>query len=467
MKDLSKEKSNMSKAGVITLIVFVIVLGVMMTVFCVLYAINKNKYETTVIGLENIYQRSFYDLVENVNNIEIKLGKLINSSDSDYRKKMLTEIHENANSAQNNLSLLPIPINGLSDTYSFINQLSGYTQTLSKLNIVEFSNEQYKTLTELKNSLSLMKSRLNKISTEINKGYNISSNSNLGQGDYTNFTIKLQGIKSTNVDYPTMIYDGPFSDSVVNKEIKGLNFSEISKNDALKIVENLYFKYEESKDIVENNNFTNSHKIKYAGESKGKFKTYDFEITTSNGNNYFAQITKKGGKLLTLSSYNNNTSKNITKEDAIKIAENFAKSQGLNNLYCVWSDIVNCDIYLNLAPVVNDIIYYPDLIKVKIDLSTGDILGWEASTYYTNHTDRTLAQEYINSEEVKSKIPDDFKIIHQKLALIPLDYNKEVLCYEFKCSQNLSTYYFYYNVQNGNEENILKVIETDNGNLLM
>ena len=74
MKDLSKEKSNMSKAGVITLIVFVVVLGIMMTVFCVLYAINKNGYHTTSVNLENIYQRSFYDLVDNINNTETQLG---------------------------------------------------------------------------------------------------------------------------------------------------------------------------------------------------------------------------------------------------------------------------------------------------------------------------------------------------------------------------------------------------------
>ena len=67
----------------------------------------------------------------------------------------------------------------------------------------------------------------------------------------------------------------------------------------------------------------------------------------------------------------------------------------------------------------------------------------------------------------KSKISSDFKIISSAVALSPLDYNREVLTYEFKCTKNGETYYFYYNAESGQEENILKVVHTENGNLLM
>ena len=80
MKDLKKEKANISKASFITLIVFIVVLTILMTVFCILYAINKYSYENSAVSLENIYQRSFFDLVDNVNNAEVKLAKLVNSN---------------------------------------------------------------------------------------------------------------------------------------------------------------------------------------------------------------------------------------------------------------------------------------------------------------------------------------------------------------------------------------------------
>ena len=134
---------------------------------------------------------------------------------------------------------------------------------------------------------------------------------------------------------------------------------------------------------------------------------------------------------------------------------------------CVWSDLVGNDTYLNLAPVINNIIYYPDLIKVKVDLGTGEILGWEATSYYTNHVDRELKKPTITKNQARNNISSDFKVLSSRLALSPLEYNREILTYEFKCSKNGAIYYFYYNAYDGTLENILKVIQTENGSLLM
>ena len=206
MKDLSKEKSNMSKAGVITLIVFVVVLGIMMTVFCVLYAINKNGYHTTSVNLENIYQRSFYDLVDNINNTETKLGKLTNSTDDDYSKKLLSEIEETATNAQNNISFLPISMNGIPETSKFLNQLGGFTKTLSESD-GKISTADRQTLKLLHNTVSEIKYHLSQMSTDLSKGYSIIDNSKQTKADYTAFTTKFQ--TTTDVEFPTMIYDGP------------------------------------------------------------------------------------------------------------------------------------------------------------------------------------------------------------------------------------------------------------------
>lgn len=468
MKDLKKEKANISKAGLITLIVFVVVLAIMMTVFCVLYAINKNSYEESAISLENIYQRSFFDLVDNVNNAEVKLGKLVNSTGGMYSKKLLTEIHENANDAQNNLSYLPISMNGIPETTKFINQLSGFTSVLASDQSDTLSSENLKTLKQLYNSVSSIKYKLNEMSTEIMDGYNISKHSNLKENaSFTDFTSKIQGVKTVDEDYPSMIYDGPFSDSVVNKEIKGLNFKEISKEEATEIAKKLFEKQEEASKDVEGSTPPENQATQFVGETNGKFKTYDFKIVLEGGQEYYAQITKAGGKLLTLSSHANRADKTLSNQEAIEIATGFAKAQGLSNMECVWSDVVGNDTYLNLAPVEDNIILYPDLIKVKVDLATGNILGWEATSYYTNHVERNLPSPSYSKAEAKAKISNDFKIVSSRLALSPLEYNREVLTYEFECEKAGATYYFYFNAENGNLENILKVIKTDNGNLLM
>ncbi len=468
MQDLTKQRSRASKATVIMLIVFVAVLGIMTTVFAILYATNKSSYQQSSVSLENIYQRSFYDLVENINNTETKLAKLLSSSDSNYSSKLLTEIHENTNNAQNNLSYLPVSMNGIPETTKFINQLSGYASILAKNNSSTISAEDKKSLSDLYQSIADIKYKLNEMSMDLVKGYSISEHAKDTKEEYNRFTTRLQNVKSTDVDYPTMIYDGPFSDSMINKEIKGLNFDEITKEEATAIAEKIFAQQAEA--ITEKTDASKIAKVKnvsFANETNGKFSTYDFSISLDNGLNYYTQITKKGGKLLTLSSFLDKGSSNFNKNEAISIAEDFAKKQGLDNMKCVWSDVIQHNAYLNLAPVTDNIIYYPDLIKVKVDLSTGNILGWEASTYYTNHIDREIESATYDKVSARAKIGKDFTIQSEKLALSPIDYNQEILTYEFKCTKGGATYYFYINAKTGKEENILKVIETDNGSLLM
>ena len=170
---------------------------------------------------------------------------------------------------------------------------------------------------------------------------------------------------------------------------------------------------------------------------------------------------------MTLSSQNIYKTKKLELANAEKIALDFAKKAGIDSMKVVWSDVVGDDAFINLAPVIDGVIIYPDLVKVKVDLTKGDVLGFEASSYYMNHVNRKILPARITESVAKAKIYSGLYVKDSRLALIPLEYGEEVLCYEFICSMNGNTYYVYINAVNGAEENILKVVQTDNGNLLM
>ena len=123
--------------------------------------------------------------------------------------------------------------------------------------------------------------------------------------------------------------------------------------------------------------------------------------------------------------------------------------------------------YLNLAPVQEGVILYPDLVKVKVDLENSNVIGFDAVSYYTNHTDRNLPKPTVSVESAEEVIDESFEIKKERLVLSPLDYNREVLCFEFECVKGNATFYFYVNAQTGVQENILKVVETSDGNKLM
>lgn len=405
--------------------------------------------------LENVYQKNLYDLVEGVNNAEVKLSKAISSNEKDFQKKMLTDVVKNAQVAESSISSLPITQNSLADSVKFINQLSGYSTTVieSLASEPELSTQEKENLTKLHASLLQIKDRLNNYVDKIQTGYSIvGQNLKLEDGN-NGFTVSLSMFKEISVDYPTMIYDGPFSESETDYVVKGLTGTEVTKEDAYNSVVKT---------------FKNLSKLQFAGEIDSNFRTYNFDVLTSNSYHLFAQVSKIGGHILTVSGYNEVDGENtVGIDEAEQIALVFVKANGIENAECVWQDVLGNAAYLNIAPTQNGIILYPDLVKVKVDLITGTIVGYDATSYFISHVDRNLQGDLISNERAGASLPQGYGISAGRLCLAPLDYGREVLCYEFAGERDGDTYYFYINATSGKLENVLKVLQTEDGSKLM
>ena len=346
-----------------------------------------------------------------------------------------------------------MPLNQV-DTYEttkMINQISGYTSTLAEKLLERDLNENEKsTLEEIEQSVKQLKLQLNELARKFNSEYSIIDTTK-NNDTINNFSSNFSFYKN-NVSYPSMIYDGPFSDSVTNKEVKGLNGEKISKEQG-KINIEKYFK--------------NTTEIEFVGETTGKFETFNYRVKNSMLETLYIQVSQIGGYILTISGAGEHGINSIDENSAEKIALNFAEENGIENASVVWKDSIENDIYFNIAPTQNGIILYPDLVKVKINLTSGTIVGYDSTSYFSNHIDRNLTKGNISYNQVSGKVPSQFELVQNRIVLAPLDYNREVMCIEIEARDNDDTYYFYFNDKNGELENVLKVIKTDNGNLLM
>ncbi len=452
-KNENEKKSNKIrgfKSAVVGLSLAVAILGATTLGLGVAYGVTQDKADAYGTQLESVYQKNYYELVDNVNNADMEMSKLLNATNSTYQKKMLTEINSATKNMQNNIALLPLTGEDVLESVRFVNQLSGYTTVLEEklANGESLTEEELSTLQELHKALIGMKDNLNRISMDMRNGYSILVASNEMEGELNAFTINFNQIKANDVDYPTMIYDGPFSDSIVNKKVVGLTGSEVTEEEAGEILNKVF------KDITS---------YSYTGQTNGRFQTYNFDIETSDEQDLFAQVTMKGGRLLTVSGQNASDVKNVDMTTGEKIALEFAKNNGIENAEVVWSEELNNQAYFNIAPKESGVILYPDLVKVKVDLEYGNVIGYDAISYYTNHTTRSLGSK----SDINPSIPSGFTVKLVRLVLAPLDYNREVLCYEYQCEKEGITYYFYFNAKTGEEENILKVVETTDSSKLM
>ena len=109
---------------------------------------------------------------------------------------------------------------------------------------------------------------------------------------------------------------------------------------------------------------------------------------------------------------------------------------------------------------------YPDLIKVKIALDNGEVLGIEATNYLNSHNEnRNLKTPKITKEQALELVNPKLEIISTDMAIIPTEWNTEIQCWEIKGKTSENDFIVYINVETGEEEDILMIIDTPNGTL--
>ncbi len=122
---------------------------------------------------------------------------------------------------------------------------------------------------------------------------------------------------------------------------------------------------------------------------------------------------------------------------------------------------------INFAYEQDGVIIYPDLIKVKIALDNGEVIGFEAEGFLINHHKRNIPKPKLSEEEARERLSETAKVERGRLAIIPTAGNEEVLCYEFKVKFGKDNYLIYINANTGKQEKILLMIQQEDGTLVM
>ena len=158
---------------------------------------------------------------------------------------------------------------------------------------------------------------------------------------------------------------------------------------------------------------------------------------------------------------------NLEKEEGVTKGLEFLSKLGIENMREVWQEKVGNTLTVNYATEVNGVICYPDLIKVKISLYDGSILGYEAKTYYLNHTERKIESATLTKEEALSKINDLVDVYTVRLSLIPIGESGEALAYEIMGKIDGETYYYYIDAKSGKQVELFRVVLGTEGELLV
>jgi len=416
--------------------------------------------------LDNQYNRSFYDMIGYVNNVETLLLKSLITSTPEKTASILQEAWRQSNFAQAYLGQLPVSQHVLANTSKFLSQVGDYSYSLNNNTMggKKISDKDYKTIEDLHGYAAALGKSLGTLQADLASGrIKWGELSQKGPSVFQKASASLTAQKFENIDktfqeYPTLIYDGPFSDHLVTAEPKGVTGDVLSAENVKEKVADFF-----GRDKVASMDNTGKN-------DSGPIKTYSYVVKFKGApDDQTASIdfTQKGGHPFWMIYNRPVNEKKIDVDKAKGIGREFLAKHGFKDMADTYYLSEDNTAIINYAYQQNDVIVYPDLIKLKVALDTGEIIGFEAKGYLSAHTVRDIPKPQITMEEARTKINTKVSISSSGLAIIPTDFKTELLTYEFKGKFNNQDFLVYINAITGKEENILMIINTPNGILTM
>ncbi|MGB9868127.1 MAG: germination protein YpeB [Bacillota bacterium] len=419
----------------------------------------------TQSALQANYQRALHDLVKHTDNLQVHLSKALASSSSSQTLLLPTAAWNEADAVVENLAQLPLAELNLNRTFAFFSQVADYCFSLARKQTAGIAPTQadISQLAQLQRQVTALGQSFHELRDKFGRG-NIpiqavqakglaSAASNAFLDGFSKIDERLQN------EVPTLTYDGPFSDHVVNRKPKLIEGEpQISPEKALEVA--LAFAGIRREELLESS---------VDGRSGGNLPTYKVRLNSVSTGPLHVDVSKAGGRVVLALKPRIPASSQISIEEAIARAVQYAQQRGFNLMTPTGYIKEDHTVLVSMVDQVDGVLIYPDMVKVRVALDNGEIITCDCLNYIMNHFTRKLPQPTLAPEQVTAKLPDRLEAVRVQKALIPLPDTREVLTYEVRARSRHTgdAFLIYLNASSGQEEMILKLLESAEGTLTL
>ncbi len=395
------------------------------------------------------------------------LAKTLVGDETSQDTQLFSQLWREASAAQANLGQLPVSEVDLAQTLKFVNQVGAYAQTLGVQTAggLQKTEEQWNTLNRLYKQSQLLNDEIHQIGDELSSGRLLMGELRrarwLGAGSQQqqNIDAGLRNIDANMQQFPALIYDGPFSDHLEEREPVGLKGGQITAEKAKDIALSFIDKQPDT-----------TYETAVVRQDRAKIPIYRVEITPNNDQKSIISVgvTQQAGKILWMLGSREVANAKLSVLEAGDQGALFLRQRGFDEMERIYYENRGNIAVFNFAATQGEVILYPDQIKVSVALDNGQIIGIDASNYWLAHKNRQLPQPRLTEAQAKAKLsPKLEEISPGRLALIPKTVDREELTYEFQGSLGNDIFLIYIDAVTGEEEKVLRVIKTDKGILTM
>ena len=400
-------------------------------------------------------QQALTQLCEYFDNIEISLMKSQYANSDSMLSVLSSDLQKQATGAKTSLAALSSGETALLNTYKFLSQVGEYTAALNKKAAAggSFTAEDRRTLETLLGYAAALATRFSYMADLMNSNYftfdkldKTVAAVEKSSESMVSFMDSVADAEGAMTDFPTLIYDGPFSDNILSKESELLkNAASVSPAQAKKKA--MAYMSAQEEDVLED------------GETDGRLAAYNFRV-----NGKAIAVSKNGGYLIYVLSDARAGSAKLTDTDAIENAAAFLYNVGYRGLMSTYYAVNDGVCTVNFAYIQDGYTCYPDLIKVGVSLSDGGIVSLDASDYLMNHVERAIPEAAVSAEEASAAVAETLTVKRASLAVIPTDGGGEQFAHELLCeTEQGQDVLVYKDTTTGKEDDILILLYSDHG----
>lgn len=423
-------------------------------------------------ALEAAYQRDFYNLIDQSEMIATGLGKVLAATTPGQQAALLTEIWSRAGQAQDAVAHLPVTRTDLTATRKFYAQMGDYARTLAQdaADGRPLTGEERKRLSGFEDEMARVTRRLHGLRPSLTpprfrwtdalvRGTAMPRKPEAGgRGAGAGDMQALSEMNERLSRLPSLIYDGPFSDHLEEVKPKGLTGEPIDARRAEEIARRFA-------DLPEGARFETTGRPRPVA---GRMPAYSVTLARPGGGERIViDVSRQGGHVIWMLSSRPVRSTRLDADAALARAREFLNGRGFADMVPIHSLRERNIGVVAFAARADGAVAYPDQVKVSVALDNGQVVGFDATQYLTNHRARRLAPPKLSAEEARSRVEARLAVTGVRLAVIPVAGGREVLAWEVRARRKDATYFIYINAANGKEENILKAVDTPNGRLIL
>lgn len=444
-----KEHRSNREKGYGGWIATVVALGAVTLGLTTAVTIGAIDMKSTKDGVTSGYRSTSYELIGLMENVDNDLDRVRICATPEQQGRVLTDLLVQVRLAELDLEKMPITAESDRNVTSFLNRVGATCERLlAKLRDGERLNEDDQaTLQRLYEINHGVRAEIEKIVTEAT------------EKDFTDYLKKGTGMLAEafqRLEKMTLDENGLLGG--VKQKMQEAGTQPNAPTPRLEEGEKGKINPAKAEDLCKS--YFSAYKIsefQCVGETVSKeYGAYNVQGYDDNGTLLFAEIDYKNGALLRFDYFEDCNEETFDYDNAQRIAEEFLEKLGYDDMEAVRVRNNGTDADFTFVYEDDDVLFYPDTVRVKVCRTRGIVTGMDATKYLKNHKDRADVKTSVSLAEARAKLHEGLSVDSARVAVVQTARGERV-AYEFLCSYQEERYLIYIDGNDGREISIVNV----------